>query len=160
MQSTHAHGVSGNWEEFAAWVCGKFGREEFQCLICQFNRLRQTGTVLAYAEKFNDLMHGLHAHHPSWNPEFFVTQFVDRLKAEIRAAVIMHRPSDLDTAEDLACLQEEVLEYSRKEGRRFEPTFGGCGFSSSATVTLPRQVGNSVLKGEEKQTTDISSIFF
>ncbi|EEC68164.1 hypothetical protein OsI_36105 [Oryza sativa Indica Group] len=31
---------------------------------------------------------------------------------------------------------------------------------ASATVTLPRQVGNSVLKGEEKQTTDISSIFF
>lgn len=29
LQSTHAHEVSGSWEEFAAWVCGKFGREEF-----------------------------------------------------------------------------------------------------------------------------------
>ena len=49
---------------------------------------------------------------------FFVTQFVDGLKAEIRSAVILHCHPDLDTALDLACLQEEVLETNQREVSR------------------------------------------
>lgn len=107
--------MCGKWEEFTAWVCGKFGREEFQSLIRQFNRLRQTGIVLAYVEKFNELMHGMHAHHPSWNTHFYVTQFIDGLRGEIRAVILLHRPADLDTAVELACLQEEVLDAVRRD---------------------------------------------
>lgn len=61
---------------------------------------------------------------------FFVTQFVEGLRAEIRAAVIMHRPEDLDTAVDLARLQEEVLEAIRRESRRPETS------SSSRTTNF------------------------
>lgn len=118
LQSTDAHIECVCWEDFAEAVCKKFGREEFQGLIRQFNQLRQTGTVTSYAERFSELIHQLQAHHSSWNPVFFVTQFMDGLRADIRAAVVLHRPQDLDTAVDLACLQEEVLEVLRKEMRR------------------------------------------
>jgi hypothetical protein len=109
-----------SWEEFADAVCAKFGREEFQGLVRQFNKLRQTGSVTSYAERFNELMHQLHVHHPSWNPEFFVTQFLEGLKPEIRAVVLLHHPSDMDTAVDLSCLQEEVAKTVWREPRRVE----------------------------------------
>lgn len=73
-----------------------------------------------YAEKFTQFMHNLTAHHESWEPSYFVTHFIDGLQKEIRAAVVLHRPKSLDTAVDLACLQEEVLEAMRREDKREE----------------------------------------
>lgn len=55
-------------------------------------------------------MHNLLAH-----PVFFVTQFVDDLHSDVRYAVVLHRPQDLDTTVALACLQEEVLESTRRD---------------------------------------------
>lgn len=72
LQSTRAHETCRNWEEFVRAVCAKFGKEEFQTLIRQFNRLQQTGSVVEYAEKFNGIMHSLHAHHRSWSHLFFL----------------------------------------------------------------------------------------
>ncbi|XP_045087991.1 uncharacterized protein [Aegilops tauschii subsp. strangulata] len=118
LQSTKAHLVYQEWEGFAMAVCEQFGREEFQSLLRQFNRLRQTGAVTEYAEKFTQFMHNLMAHHASWEPTYFITHFIDGLQKEIRAAVVLHRPKTLDTAVDLACLQEEVMEAMRKEDKR------------------------------------------
>lgn len=120
LQSTNAHVELMSWSEFAEAVCAKFGREEFQSLIRQFNRVRQIGSVLSYAEKFNELMHQLYVHHSSWNLVFFVTEFLDGLKPEIRSAVLLHSPADMDTVVDLACLQEEVLATGRCELRWVE----------------------------------------
>lgn len=125
LQSSKVHEELENWEEFSEAVCLKFSREEFQSLVRQFNRLRQVGSVCTYAEKFSELMHNLHAHHSSWNSEFFVTQFLDGLQADIRSAVVLHRPVDLDTAVDLACLQEEVLETNRREARQVDFSSNG-----------------------------------
>lgn len=120
LQSTKAHLVYTDWNTFAEAVCVQFGREEFQSLLRQFNRLKQTGSVTEYAEKFTQFMHNLMAHHESWEPSYFITHFVDGLQKEIRAAVVLHRPKSLDTAVDLACLQEEVMEAMRREDKREE----------------------------------------
>nr|ABA98724.1 retrotransposon protein, putative, unclassified [Oryza sativa Japonica Group] len=123
LQSTNTHVELMGWNDFSEAVCAKFGREEFQSLIRQFKRLRQEGTILSYVEKFNELMHQLYAHHPSWNSVFFITEFLDGLKPEVSSAVILHRPNDLDTAVDLACLQEEVLEAGRRDSHRIDGGF-------------------------------------
>ncbi|KAM0851281.1 hypothetical protein ACQ4PT_052535 [Festuca glaucescens] len=120
LQSSEAHLKMPCWKEFAAAICSQFGRADFQMHLCQFNRLNQTGSVAEYASKFNELMHVLTAHHNSWEPAYFVTHFIDGLHRDIRAAVILHKPVDLDTAVDLALLQEGVLESYRQEGRRGE----------------------------------------
>lgn len=83
-------------------VCEKFGRREFEHLLRQFSRLRQTGTVAEYAAHFAVAMNGLIEHHKSWDPLYFVTKFVDGLRPDIRVVVMVQQPRDLDTAVALA----------------------------------------------------------
>ncbi|XP_048527822.1 uncharacterized protein LOC125507214 [Triticum urartu] len=72
LQSSQAHLHYQEWGEFAAAIRTQFGREELQNLLRQFNRLKQTGTVAEYAEKFTQIMHNLLAHHTSWDPAFLL----------------------------------------------------------------------------------------
>jgi hypothetical protein len=65
-------------------VCDKFGRREFEQLLRQFSRLRQTHTIAEYVTQFNTAMNCLIAHHKSWDyPLYFVNKFVDGLHADI-----------------------------------------------------------------------------
>ena len=100
----------------------------------QFNRLKQTGSVTEYAEKFTQFMHNLMAHYESWEISYFITHFVDGLQKEIRAAIVLHHPKSLDTAVHLACLQEDVMEAMRREDRREER----CYPASSVSPAVPR----------------------
>lgn len=98
-------------------------------------------------------MHQLHVHHLSWNPEFFVTQFLEGLKPEIRAVVLLHRPSDMDTAVDLACLQEEVAETVQREPRRMEflaNNRGGNRPGGAIPVGAGRVLGGTVVSREDR----------
>lgn len=115
LEWSQAHQKCSSWELFCACVLEKFGRSEFQHLLRKFSRLKQTGSVLEYAEQFNIMMHSLLAHHNSWDPLFFTTHFVDGLFHEIKIAVVLHRPQDLESAVALAELQEEVLEMEHPE---------------------------------------------
>lgn len=111
------------WEAFADAVCAQFGRAEFQRHLREFNRLKQTGSVAEFTERFNDLRHNLLAHHNSWDLVYFVIQFIDGLSREIRYAVILHRPQDLETSVSLACLQEDILDTLRREDKRVAPSY-------------------------------------
>lgn len=105
--------------ELCAALCGKFGREQYQAQLRQFRTLRQTSTVHAYMSQFEEIMHQLLAHNPSFNPVFFTTQFLEGLKHEIHAGVVLHQPKDLDSAFSLASMQEELLDaLPRREYRR------------------------------------------
>jgi hypothetical protein len=74
-----------------------------------FLHVKQTGSGVDYISQFDDLMHQLLAHDPLVNLVLLIGKFVDGLREDIRAVVILHRPKDLDTANSLAILQEEVL---------------------------------------------------
>lgn len=79
------------------------------------------------------------------------TRFIDGLRDDIRAVVLVHRPQDLDTASSLALLQEDAVSQApRREFRRSE----GMGFhrkqtplplpsppTASAAVTRPANAG-------------------
>lgn len=92
LEWSHVHIKYNSWDLFVASVLDKFGRSEFQQLLRKFSRLKQTGSVLEYAEQFNVAMHSLLAHHGSWDPLFFTTHFLDGLRHEIKVAVMFHRP--------------------------------------------------------------------
>uniref|UniRef100_A0A8R7UD17 Retrotransposon gag domain-containing protein n=1 Tax=Triticum urartu TaxID=4572 RepID=A0A8R7UD17_TRIUA len=115
LEWSQAHVRSHNWDQFVAAVLEKFGHTGFQQLLRKFSKLKQSGSVLEYAEQFNVAMHSLLAHHGSWDPLFFTTHFIDGLHSEIKVAVMLHRPKDLDTAVALAKLQEEAVEMVRQE---------------------------------------------
>jgi hypothetical protein len=66
--------------------------------------------VADYIERFDVLMNHLVSYSDTTHPYYFLTRFVEGLRADIRAVVMVQRPTDLDTACSLALLQEEVAE--------------------------------------------------
>ncbi|RLM85825.1 uncharacterized protein C2845_PM04G10910 [Panicum miliaceum] len=64
-------------------------------------------------EQFSGLVDRLLAYESSTDSLYYATRFVDGLREDIRAVVLIQRPGDLDTACTLALLQEEVAEPAR-----------------------------------------------
>ncbi|XP_040244116.3 uncharacterized protein [Aegilops tauschii subsp. strangulata] len=98
-----------DWDAFTSLLCARFGRDRHQMLIRQFYSLRQTTSVADYIEKFEMIINRLSSYSDSIHPYYFLTRFVEGLRTDIRAVVLVQRPPDLDTACSLALLQEEVL---------------------------------------------------
>jgi hypothetical protein len=66
-------------------------------------------------------VHQLLAHDSKFNPATVISKFIDGLREDIRAVVLIHRSENLDTASSLALLQEELtVDLMRKEPRRSE----------------------------------------
>lgn len=61
-----------------------------------------------YIEKIELITNHLNSYLDSIHPYCFLTRFVEGLRTDIRAVVLVQRPSDLDIACALALLQEEV----------------------------------------------------
>lgn len=122
LQLHEANDTAFSWEELCVAVSEKFGRDQYQAQLRQFANLSQTGTVTDYMNRFEELMHNLLAHNSGFDPVYFTTKFLDGLHSEIRAGVVLHRPTDLDSAFSLSLLQEELLEtMRRRDYRRPEP---------------------------------------
>lgn len=98
------------WISFTSLLCTRFGRDRHQLLIRQFYTIKQNTTVAEYIERFDILMNHLVSYSDTTHPYYFLTRFVEGLRADIRAVVMVQRPTDLDTACSLALLQEEVTE--------------------------------------------------
>lgn len=121
LQVHEAQNTPYTRDSLCSALCAKFGREQYQTHLRQFNTLHQSRSVLEYMEHFEELMHNLLAHNPAFDPLFFTTQFLDGLTSEIKTGVALHRPQELDTAFSLALLQEEMLgQIPRPEALRLE----------------------------------------
>jgi hypothetical protein len=72
-----------------------------------FNIHQQT-IVSAYVTAFSELVDQLKSYSPNADPLFFTTRFVDGLRYDIKAIVLVQRPQTFDAAVRLALLQEEV----------------------------------------------------
>lgn len=95
---------SMKWDQFITDVCHKFEKDEHNHLLRTFFHIRQSTTVTDYIEQFSDNLHQILVHDPTISSAVICNRFVDGLKREIRAVVMMHRSSDLDTASSLAML--------------------------------------------------------
>ena len=89
LQTVEAKVERLNWEEFTELLCDKFGKNQYKILIRRLRNLQESGTVLEYIENFNNVMHQMLAHNPSIDHEMFTTAFVDGLKEDIRAVVLI-----------------------------------------------------------------------
>ncbi|VAI24746.1 unnamed protein product [Triticum turgidum subsp. durum] len=110
LQSMQRKIAGLNWESFTALLCTRFGRDKHQLLIRQFYAIRQTNSVADFIEKFETLMNHMISYSELTHPYFFLTRFIEGLRPDIRAVVLIQRPPDLDTACSLALLQEEVAD--------------------------------------------------
>jgi hypothetical protein len=138
-----------SWENFVRAVCNRFDRYEHNHLLRQFFHIKQTTNISEYVEQFSDIVHQLLAHDPSFAPTVIANCFVDGLKRDIRAVVMMHRPQDLDTATSLAFLQEETIQDNPVR----RPELGSYPRKTSQDSTKT-QTQDSNKPSEDKKTID------
>jgi hypothetical protein len=120
LQSMEARARDMSWHELCATLNTRFGRDQHTLLITQFYHIRQTTSVTEYVERFDQLLHQLLAHENQLTPTMITTRFVDGLKDEVKAVVIIQRPKDLDTTCALGLLQEVLSNMGKREFKRFE----------------------------------------
>jgi hypothetical protein len=65
--------------------------------------------VLEFIVEFEQAAHNLLLYNPNYAKTYFVIRFLARLKEDIRSAIVLHRPPNVDTASALALLQEAEL---------------------------------------------------
>jgi hypothetical protein len=127
-----------NWESLCAALNTRFGRDQHNTLIRQFYHIRQTNSVVDYVEQFDQLMHQLLAHENQLTSAMITTRFIDGLRDDVKSAIIIQRPPDLDTACALAILQEEVLMHmGRRDMRRTDFSNFTQSSVKSAPMSLP-----------------------
>lgn len=118
LQSVRKKVLGLNWEGLCAILYTRFGRHRHQLLIRQFYAIRQSSTVQEYIDRFEHLMNQLLSYSDEIHPFYFLTRFIGGLRADLRAAVMVQRPPDLDMACSLALVQEEVHGGTRPEYAR------------------------------------------
>lgn len=137
LQSVESRVRSLSWEDFCALVLERFGRDEHALLIRQLFHIKQDGSVSDYIDKFTGLVDQIHAYESTPDPLYFTLRFVDGLRDDLRASVLVQRPSDLDTACLLAQLQEEVLEPVQKKELRKPEFFSPMKYPPKQPHPLP-----------------------
>jgi hypothetical protein len=85
-----------------------FDQDQHELLVRQLLQIRQTSSVSEYIACFTSLTDQLIGYNKGVDPVYFVTRFIDGLKPELRAVLLVQRPQTLDTACTLALLQEEA----------------------------------------------------
>ncbi|CAN6291984.1 unnamed protein product [Urochloa humidicola] len=113
-----------SWPVLCKLLHERFGKEQHQTLLHQLFRIMQSGTVSDYIDEFTSIVDQLDAYESVSDPLYFTTRFVDGLRDDIRAVVMIQRPSELDSACSLALLQEEVTDPHRhRDTRRLDGVF-------------------------------------
>ena len=109
-----------SWESFCALIRERFAKDQHQVLLKQLFHIRQSGSVSSYVDEFSQLVDKLNAYQHMSDPLYYTMKFVDGLRDDIKAVVMIQRPKDFDTAAVLAQLQEEAGEMIKKrEPRRW-----------------------------------------
>jgi hypothetical protein len=96
-----------DWQNFCHLLHDRFDRDQKELLIRQLFQAKQTTSVAEYITQFTKLVDQLKAYSQSTDPMFYTMRFIDRLRADIEAIVLVLHPKDLDTACTVALLKGE-----------------------------------------------------
>jgi hypothetical protein len=99
--------ATASWEMFCAKLHSCFDHDQHELLIRQLFHLCQTSLVSDYVSRFTGLM-GLRSYSTSVDLVYYVTRFIDGLRPNIKAIVIVQCSKTLDATCVLALLQEEA----------------------------------------------------
>jgi hypothetical protein len=146
LRNVQARRKIDDWGEMCRMVHDKFGKNRYMHYRRQMRALRQVGTVSEYIEKFEILKNQLLLYNPALDESFFVDEFLNGLQDDLRSAIHLHCPPDLDTASLLALMQEEDMATSKKHST--------SGTDNRDTTKFSSRYGHSQEKfsSKEKQT--------
>ncbi|CAO2191183.1 unnamed protein product [Urochloa humidicola] len=154
LQSVEKRIKGMSWHEFCQLVLDRFGKEHHELLIRQLFHIKQLTSVADYIERFSGLVDLLTTYETHTDPLYFSMKFVDGLKPEIRSAVLVQRPQDLDSACVLALLQEEVTDGPKKKEFRQPDYFPLPKTPVKQAFPLPQPP--KVEKAEDRRHSDAS----
>ncbi|RLN13205.1 hypothetical protein C2845_PM09G13910 [Panicum miliaceum] len=138
-------------------VLDRFGKDQHELLVRQMISVRQTGSLSDYIDHFFELYDQLAAYQTAADPMYFTMQFIEGLRADIQAVVLLQRPRDLDTAIVLAQLQNEVvMTVSKMEVKK--PRYSFMPKSSrSLPLPLPAPPGKEKLPVTSAESSRVKS---
>jgi hypothetical protein len=94
LQSVEDEVRAGGWEQFSQLIMNnRFGKDQHELLVRQLFHIYQSGTVQDYIDKYTGLVDQLLAYGRNTDPVYYTMRFVDGLRADIRSAVHMQRPT-------------------------------------------------------------------
>ena len=79
-----------------------------------FLQIKQTDGVQEYYDRFQSAMHKILVHNKSLDDVFLVSKFLQGLKPDLSAAIVLHKPRTVDAALSLALMQADVLDNQAK----------------------------------------------
>ncbi|XP_027169598.1 uncharacterized protein LOC113769341 [Coffea eugenioides] len=136
FRSTRGNKV--DWEEFSGELCKRFGALGQMDPVEEFNKLQLSSTVLAYQEKFEELLSEVIIRAPQLPENYSISCFLSGLPDELRSMVKTHDPKTLSKAFELAKLQENAFEaYHRKHKPHQKAIALGSTTQTAAQYTVP-----------------------
>lgn len=98
-------------------VCDKFSDEPSEDVVESFNRLRQTGSVDEFLEKFEIMKAQMLIRNPALNDSHFLSSFIGFLRDDIKMTVKLFKNPTLKVAIEKERMQEKALEAIEKKGK-------------------------------------------
>lgn len=123
------------WHHFCRMVEDRFYQISAYDVIGQFHKLKHTGSVSEYIDKFEELMALVRRNNPSLPEEYFTCSFVSGLKGHIQHHLQCHKPAHLNQAYWYA----KRLEQANPFVKTFQPQFQANKFPKAATQDKDHQ---------------------
>lgn len=106
-----------SWGEFYEALIQYFGEKGGIDEVEEFNKLQQTGTVLDYQERFEELRSLLLYKDLKLSENYFISSFISDLKDELKPMVRLLKPQTQLEAFEIAQIQEQSLEAILKRSK-------------------------------------------
>jgi len=98
------------WEDFVVDLGASFKDDLGSCVIEEFNKLKQTGTIDDYLEEFQELKSQMLIKNPTLPPDYFPASFVRGLDDNVKHFIRAFNPRTLSDAVYYARLQTATLQ--------------------------------------------------
>jgi hypothetical protein len=86
------------WHHFYRVLGDRFNQTSEYEIIGQFHDLKQTGSVMEYVDKFEEMLSQVRRYNPSLNDAYYISTFISGLKEYIQCHLQCHRPTALSHA--------------------------------------------------------------
>lgn len=149
-----------DWIAFCRLIRDRFSHDQHELLLRQLFNIKQTASVQEYVDQFIALVENLSAYTPNPDHLSYTTRFIDGLRPDIRAIVIVQRSQNLDTACTLALLQEEAAAAEPGQTTDIKRTDGHSFFKPPAPrgplplPPPPPRPGGAAVQGDKKAPED------
>lgn len=104
-----------SWDNFCDSLMKRFGKNGGLDVQEEFNKLTQSGSVLEYVEKFEELKALVLCKNVNLGEGYFVSSFISGLKNELKPMVRLMKPKSLLDAMEIAQFQEQTIEVLTKK---------------------------------------------